>query len=161
MILQASDTTICEKSVRQHIQEGGSMDSETDIICVDQREEIISKAFCKYGFPAVSVYDSFLYFTSMCTGFENSDRIQVSKTKDFVIFRGTQNATRNSFKKSRTSHGFRISARTIISNTGLKTGEVYRLYNVKGGGFAIKRHEPEYVSDKKGGRHEKTYHERQ
>ena len=125
------------------------MDSEMDAICVDQCEEIISKEFCKYGFPAVSVYDSFLYFTSMCTGFENSDRIQVSKTKDFVIFRGTQNATRNSFKKSRTSHGFQISAKTIIRNTGLKPGEVYRLHNLKGGGFAIKRYNPEYVLDKK------------
>ena len=135
----------CEKSGRHHIQEGGSMDSEIDTISIDQCEEIISNR--KYSFPYVSVYESFLYFASECTGFENSDRIQASKTTDFVIFRGTQNANSNSLKKSRKSSGFCISAKTIISNTGLKPGEVYRLYNVKGGGCAIKRHYPIQVPD--------------
>lgn len=45
----------------------------------------------------------------------------------------------------RANAGFCISARTIIQASGLRPGSAYRLYKIKGGGYAVKRYEPEQV----------------
>ena len=123
---------------------------EIGMVCIDGLEDdILSQKHAKLGFPAVCVHQEAIYFNSRCGNILNSKKIQVSKTNDFVIFReahpGSQNAFRRlSFGKS---SSFCISGVRIMEATGLKPGQCFRLYSVKGGGYAIKRHEPLHVPD--------------
>lgn len=67
----------------------------------------------------------------------------------FLIFREAPASSDNAFSKipNKYGHGFRISSQRIKTATGLKDGQYFKLYAVKGGGYAIKRHEPIQAPD--------------
>ena len=123
---------------------------EIGMVCIDGVEDdILSIKTANLDFPAVCVHQKAIYFNSRCSNLLNSKKIQVSKTNDFVIFREAHPASPNAFRRLwyGRSSSFCISGVRIMSATGLKPGQCFRLYSVKGGGYAIKRHEPLQVPD--------------
>lgn len=123
---------------------------ENGMVCIDGLEDdILSKKTANLDFPDVCVHKKVIYFNSRCSNLLNSKKIQVSKANDFVIFREAHPASPNSFRRLcyAGSSSFCISGVRIMSATGLKAGQYFRLYSVKGGGYAIKRHEPLQVPD--------------
>lgn len=130
--------------------DGFMNDLEMDIISIDESEnDIPCRRSEKFDFPAVGVFDTVLYFNSKCSVVLRKSKIFVSKTNDFVIFREAPASSTNAFLKlpNKNGAGFRISSRRIKAVTGLKDGQYFKLYTVKGGGYAIKRHEPIQMPD--------------
>lgn len=126
------------------------MDSKMDMVCIDEPEDnILCRKLQKFDFPAVTVLQNTIYFNSKCGNILNSEKIRVSKTNDFLIFREAHPYSEQAYRKHvcKGNDGFQISGNRICGATGLKPGEVYRLYNVNGGGYAIKRHEPIQAPD--------------
>ena len=125
-------------------------DLEMDIISIDESgNDIPCMRKDKFDFPVVGVFDTVIYFNSKCGGILGESKIFVSKTNDFVIFREAPASSTNAFLKlpNKSGAGFKISSRRIKTATGLKSGQYFKLYAVKGGGYAIKRHEPILVPD--------------
>lgn len=124
-------------------------DSEMDIISIDELEnDIPRRRNERFDFPAIYVSDYCISFNSKCVGILGKSKINVSKTNDFVIFREAQSSSSKAFAITTNGNsGFIISSRRIKTVTGLKDGQYFKLYSVKGGGYAIKRHEPIQVPD--------------
>ena len=123
---------------------------EIGMVCIDGLEDdILSRKTAKLDFPAVCVHQQAIYFNSRCSNILNSKKIQVSKTNDYLIFREAHPASTNAFCRLSFGKGpsFCISGVRIMEATGLKPGQCFRLYSVKGGGYAIKLHEPLQVPD--------------
>lgn len=123
---------------------------EIGMVCIDGLEDdILSRKTANLDFPAVCVHQQAIYFNSRCSNLLNSKKIQVSKTNDYLIFREAHPASPNAFRRLSfwKSSSFFISGVRIMEATGLKPGQYFRLYSVKGGGYAIKRHEPLHLPD--------------
>lgn len=125
-------------------------DSEMDIINIDESEnDIPCTRKDRFDFPVVGVFDTAIYFNSKCGDILGKSKIFVSKTNDFVVFREAPASSTNAFLKlpNKNGSGFKISSRRIKTETGLKSGQYFKLYTVKDGGYAIKRHEPIQMPD--------------
>lgn len=117
------------------------MYNENEFLDVCGEESQILLSHIRYDFPAVRICSSVILFNKWCIGLFDAKRISVSKTPDLLIFRDANTMSSFSICSLRKG-GFYISGSRIKKITGLSTGTYFRLYPLKGGGYAIKRHEP-------------------
>lgn len=95
--------------------------------------------------PAVSAgYNSF-YFNAHAAKLLTSDWCQVSIAGPYIVFRpkSTRAMAYKVHKEIKGRYrGASISCRKVLHQMGMSPGGRYKLYTVKGGGFAINMNEP-------------------
>lgn len=118
------------------------MYNENDFLDVRGEEsQILRRTQRKYDFPAVLICNRDICFNKYCKGLFSTKRILVSKTPDLLIFRDANTLASFAIIPFRDG-GFHISGIGIRRMAELSIGTYFRLYPLKGGGYAIKRHEP-------------------
>lgn len=116
----------------------------TELIDIeDFGDDILCKNIHSLDFPAMTVGYCNLYFNTKCAGYLKQERVRVSKTVDYLIFRDAKSNSYGSFRRTESGFGATIACKTIARECGLRTGQVFRVYKVKGGGCAVRRFEPE------------------
>lgn len=115
-----------------------------EISIEDFGEDIICKSVSILDYPAMAVRETYLYFNVKCAGYLEKDRVMVTKTLDYLIFRDAEPNSCGSFRRTEIRGSSTIASKIISRECGLLTGQVFRVYKVKGGGCAVRRFEPEH-----------------
>lgn len=115
-----------------------------EISIEDFGDDIICKSVRILDYPAMAVGENNLYFNVKCAGYLEKDRVKVTKTSDYLIFRDAEPNSCGSFRRIGLRGSSTIARKIISRECGLLTGQVFRVYKVKGGGCAVRRFEPEH-----------------
>jgi len=122
-------------------KQGENMNNETEFLTIDNAEDQITHREY-YKFPAVYIQECNIYFNAFCKGLFHCNRLRVTKTSNLIIFRESDTFDSFPIRWHTSCDAFSICGVRIKRISGLSSGSYFRLYPVKGGGYAIKRLEP-------------------
>lgn len=101
-------------------------------------EDVIPRSLERFDYPAVTISPWMIYFNSKCSNLFPEHRIRISRAGQYIIFRGTYGS--QAFEKNKKNNsGFSLVSLNLIREINPDNSrKSYKLYPVKGGGYAIK-----------------------